>query len=50
MEECSHAACTCRHERDEMVEHRGVLYCSDRCAQQDPTSDGCDCGHPKCEG
>lgn len=50
MKECAHPACTCRHETDEMTQQGEGLYCNNHCAEQDPASDGCDCGHEQCDG
>lgn len=50
MQDCAHPACTCRHDRDDMVEEGGNLYCSEHCARRDPGLGGCDCGHPECQG
>lgn len=50
MESCSHPACTCEHDRSDMVEKDGRHYCNEACSIQDPDKGGCDCGHAQCEG
>lgn len=49
MQNCAHPACTCRHDRDDMVEKGGSLYCNDRCSRQDPGKGSCG-GHDGCAG
>ncbi len=42
---CAHKTCKCRCDHDECVRYEGLMYCSQRCADNRGCDhEGCNCG------
>jgi len=42
---CAHKTCKCRCDHDECTRYEGLLYCSQRCAENRGCDhEGCNCG------